>query len=167
MKEILVAPVPRSAIVLGKIAGSSTVAVFNGVAVMTIATLIGAIPAAQLSVGGIMLAVLFMLLISTVFVAIGLSIATQFNSTEGFQLIMNFLIMPIFFLSGAFFPISTAPVWMRIIAHVDPLMYGVEGMRWSLLGISSVPGGISLAVLFGLGTILVLISARLFSRMDV
>lgn len=135
LKEILVAPVSRVGIVLGKIAGSSTIAILNTIIVLIIIVAFGVLPLGQLSGFSVAIALLFMALISFVFVSMGLLIASMVNNVEGYQVIINFLIMPLFFLSGAIFPITDkAPIWMQAISAIDPLRYGVDGMRSALLG---------------------------------
>ena len=135
LKEILVAPVSRAGIVMGKIAGSSTIAIINALIILVIVTAFGVLPLSGITVLGLVATIIFMALISFVFVSVGLLIASMINNIEGFQVIVNFLVMPLFFLSGAIFPIgSTTPLWMRAIATIDPLKYGVDGMRMALLG---------------------------------
>jgi ABC-2 type transport system permease protein len=131
LKEILVAPVLRISIVLGKTIGASTIALINGVAMLLISILMGLV---RIDIN-ILISPLFMLLIAVCFVSIGLIIASRMRSMEGFQTIMSFVVMPIFFLSGALFPLNNVPVWMKIASYADPLTYGIDGMRLSLVGI--------------------------------
>jgi ABC-2 type transport system permease protein len=108
-----------------------------------------------------------MILISFVFVSVGLLIASMINNIEGFQVIINFLVMPLFFLSGAIFPIgATTPLWMQIISAIDPLKYGVDGMRAALLGIGA--GGIYLdmGVMIILAAAFIVVADLAFSRMQ-
>jgi ABC-2 type transport system permease protein len=131
LKEILVAPVLRISIVLGKTIGASTIALINGVTMLLISILMGLV---RIDIN-ILISPLFMLLIAVCFVSIGLIIASRMRSMEGFQTIMSFVVMPIFFLSGALFPLNNVPVWMKIASYADPLTYGIDGMRLSLVGI--------------------------------
>ncbi len=139
MKEILVSPVPRLGIVLGKIAGSTTVSLLAGLVVLAIVVIAGVIPLGMLSIIGIAIALLFMIVISSIFVAIGVIIASTVSSIEAYNVIINFLVLPVFFLSGALFPLSNAPLWMKALAATDPLLYGVDGLRGSLIGIHNSP----------------------------
>jgi len=111
--------------------------------------------------------ILFMILIAIFFAALGTAIASLLDDMQGFQLIMNFLIMPIFFLSGAMFPIETAPKAIQVISNFNPLSYGVIGIRNSLLGISQGNILFNLIILFILATIMLVIGSRLFSKMQV
>ncbi|MDD5163704.1 MAG: ABC transporter permease [Candidatus ainarchaeum sp.] len=165
LKEILVAPVSRTSIVLGKIFGSATISFINGVLIMIIAILIGSISIASLSVFSILLAIIFMILICLAFVSVGIAIASRLNNMEGFQMIMSFLVMPTFFLSGAFIPLQNAPLWMGTIAMFDPLLYGVDGLRGVFLGVSQFPIAIDLGVLAGFCVAMILLSSYLFRRM--
>ncbi|MFH0876355.1 MAG: ABC transporter permease [archaeon] len=165
LKEILVAPVSRTAIVLGKIAGSTTVSLITATAVMIAAAIVGALPVSRLTFANILFSYLFMILISVFFVSLGLAIASRLNNMEGFQMIMNLLVMPLFFLSGAFFPLNEVPWWMRIISSADPLMYGVDGLRGILVGMSRFPIMQNLIVLFSFSTVMILIASYLFNNM--
>jgi ABC-2 type transport system permease protein len=134
LKETLVAPVSRLNIMIGRTLGGATVAVFQGLIVFLIATLGGfRIQNPTL----IPLALIFMFLIALLFTALGTAIASVLSDMQGFQLIMNFLVMPLFFLSGAIFPLQKGlPTILITIAGIDPLSYGVDGLRDSLSGIS-------------------------------
>ena len=164
LKEILVAPVSRTTIALGKIAGSSTISMLNGLMVLIIATLIGAISVSSLTLVSIPLVILFMILISFSFVSLGLIIASKLNNMDGFQLIMGFLVLPLFFLSGAFFPIQNAPTWMQALAFLDPLMYGVDGLRAVLLGVSQLPILLDFTVLVGFSVVMIFVSSLMFRK---
>lgn len=166
LKEILVAPVSRISIVIGKIVGSSTISLINGTLIIIISIIMGALPFGSFSFVSLIMAFVFMILVSFTFVGIGLIIASRLNSMEGFQMIMSFLIMPLFFLSGAFFPLDNAPIWMKSLAYIDPLMYGVDGLRYSFIGVSRLPIVLDLVVLLGFSTVLIGVAAFLFSRMS-
>ena len=163
MKEILVAPISRWSIILGKTLGGSTTAMINGVVMLILALIIGINFS---SIVGILFSLLFMFLISVTFVSFGVAIASKMNDMSGFQVIMNFLIMPMFFLSGALFPIDKTPVWMQTIAHVDPLFYGVDGLRGSLIGISVYPLIVDLAVMIGFCAVMISLGTFLFKRIE-
>lgn len=132
LKETLVAPVSRFSIMLGRTLGGATVATLQGVIILLISLVIGFRPI----LSGILPAFLLMLLIAILFTALGTAIASRLEDMQGFQLIMNFLVMPLFFLSGAFFPLTGLPKTLGIIVKIDPLTYGVDGIRGALIGIS-------------------------------
>lgn len=165
LKEILVSPTSRISIICGKIAGSATISLINGFIILAIAIALGALPAASLSLTSLAAAVLLMVFISVSFISLGLIIASRLDNMEGFQMIMSFLVMPLFFLSGAFFPIDRAPIWMRIFSAVDPLRYGVDGLRGSLIGIAELPLWIDISVLLGFSVGLVLLAGMAFKKM--
>ncbi len=165
MKEILVTPVSRVSIVIGKIAGSATISLVNGMVVLLLTLLVGAVPLSTLTAGHMLVALAFMALIASAVVSIGLIIASLLNNTEGFQLIMNLLVMPLFFISGAVFPMDKVPDWMKTISLIDPLMYGVDGLRGILLGASRFPFLLDLAVLGAFCAAMVAIATYTFSKM--
>ena len=134
LKETLVAPVPRLQIMIGRTLGGATVAMMQGTARAR------RLPARRLparrSCAAVPLAFLFMALIAIVFAALGTAIGSTLKDMQGFQLIMNFLVMPIFFLSGALFPLTNLPTALTIATRLDPLTYGVDGLRGALIGVS-------------------------------
>ncbi len=136
MKEMLVAPISRTRIIIGKTLGGATTSISQALIMLLISFIIGV---RLESFVGFLYAIPIMLLISCSFVAIGTAIASKMNDMHGFQLIVNFLIMPLFFLSGALFPIENLPAWLSFITKINPLTYGVEGLRYSFLGTSSIP----------------------------
>ena len=109
---------------------------------------------------------LFMALIAILFTALGTAIASVLNDMQGFQLIMNFLVMPIFFLSGALFPLNNVPRTLEILAAIDPLSYGVDGLRSALIGASHFGGMVDLAVLGAVSLLCLAFGARMFSRIQ-
>jgi ABC-2 type transport system permease protein len=164
LKETLVAPVSRFQIVFGRTLGGATVATLQGLIVLFISLAIGFRPghAALAPV-----ALVFMFLIALLFTAIGTSIASVLEDMQGFQLIINFTVMPIFFLSGALFPLDGLPAGLDAAATLDPLSYGVDGLRAALTGSShfGVPADF---VVLGLVTFLFLaLGSYLFSRIQV
>jgi len=131
LREILVAPIPRSSIVLGKALSGSTVAFIEGLFVLAFAPFIKInIPLVHL-----LLLLPLMFLIAFVCTSLGIVIAARMTSFEGFGVISNFVIMPMFFLSGAMFPIDNLPHWINFIIRLNPLTYGVDLLRWNTLGI--------------------------------
>jgi len=131
LREILVAPIPRSSIVLGKALSGSTVAFIEGLFVLAFAPFIKIhIPLLNLI---LLLPLIF--LIAFVCTSMGIVIAARMTSFEGFGVISNFVIMPMFFLSGAMFPIDNLPPWISFVIGINPLTYGVDLLRWNILGI--------------------------------
>ncbi len=167
LKEILVAPVSRLSIVLGKVAGSSTISVLTALLILVVVIAIGVLPLSDLSVLGVLAALLFMVLISSTFVAMGLIIAALINNIESFQVLINFLVMPMFLLSGALFPISGAlPVWLDALSHIDPLFYAIDGMRGSLIHFSTYPVLLDAGVALAFAAIFIGAAFVLFKRIQ-
>lgn len=164
LKEILVAPVSRVSIVLGKVLAGMTTGMINAFIILGIGILLGVKIASLL---GVLASVIFILLISMSFVSLGIAFASRMQDMQGFQLIMNFLIMPIWILSGAFFPLEGAPGWLFLISRIDPLTYGVDGLRSSLVGISGMPWLLSIGVLLGFSIAMILLASWLFKRTEV
>ena len=126
LKETLVAPVPRIQIMIGRTLGGATVAMLQGMLVLIVCLLAGFRPHA---VGSLPLALMFMALIAIVFAALGTEIGSTLRDMQGFQLVMNFMIMPTFFLSGALYPLGNLPRAMVVATRIDPLSYGIDGLR--------------------------------------
>ncbi len=164
LKETLVAPVSRTKIMLGRTLGGATVAVIQGTIVLFISIIAGFIFPSPAS---LLLALIFMFLIATLFAALGTAIASLLEDMHGFQLIMNFLIMPLFFLSGALFPLQGLPAVLASIVVLNPLSYGVDGLRAALIGQSQLGIACDLGVLAASSLILVIIGGYLFSKVQV
>jgi len=130
LKEILVAPVSRTSIVIGKALGSGTTALIQGTILLPLAFLVGV----HLSPLSAAIILPLMVLISIGLVCIGLLIASIITSMEGFNFIMSLVVMPIFFTSGALFPLTSAPGWLRVFGYINPLTYGVDALRWATFG---------------------------------
>jgi ABC-2 type transport system permease protein len=126
-KEIMVAPVSRTSIVIGKALGSGTSALIQGAILLPLSFLVGV----HLSPMSFVILIPTMILISIGLVCIGLLIASFITSMEGFNFIMSLVIMPMFFASGALFPLTSAPTWLRDFSYVNPLTYGVDALRWA------------------------------------
>jgi ABC-2 type transport system permease protein len=112
-------------------------------------------------------AMLFMLLIAVVFGAMGTAIGSVLQDMQGFQLIMNFLVMPIFFLSGALFPLTNLPTALRVLTSLDPLSYGIDGLRGSLINATHFGPTMDAVVLCLAASVLLAIGTYLFSRIEV
>ncbi|MCK9597060.1 ABC transporter permease [Candidatus Pacearchaeota archaeon] len=131
LKETLVAPVSRFKIMIGRSLGGATVATFQGIIVFIISFFLGF---RMDNYSMLLAALLFMFIIAFLFTALGTAIASLLEDMQGFQLIMNFLIMPIFFLSGALFPVKDLPPALNSVISLNPLSYGVDGLRGALVG---------------------------------
>ncbi len=123
--SVLVAPVPRSAIVLGKVLGGTTLATIQGLIFLVFAPLVGI----HLTLGSFGLVVLTVFLVSFALTALGFAIAWPMDSTQSFHAVINLFLIPLWLLSGALFPLSGASGWMRALMHINPLTYGVEALR--------------------------------------
>jgi len=134
LQEVLVAPVSRFSIIFGRTLGGATTALIQGFIILVIALGLGVQIA---GVGNLLMTIVFMVLIAFSAVGFGLAVATKLDDFEGFQLIMSLLIMPLLFLSSAFFPVSKQPI-LYTIALVNPLFYMVDGLRGSLLGTANI-----------------------------
>jgi ABC-2 type transport system permease protein len=165
LKETLVAPVSRLNIMIGRTLGGATVAVLQGLIVLLIAILGGFRIQNLLSIP---LAIIFMFLIALLFTALGTAIASVLEDMQGFQLIMNFLVMPLFFLSGAIFPLQKGvPSALLTIARLDPLSYGVDGLRESLSAISNFGLTTDFLVLGSITLLILAIGSYLFSKIQI
>jgi ABC-2 type transport system permease protein len=163
LKEVLVAPVNRFSIILGRSLGGMTTAIIQALIIVAIAVAMGVKIA---SVSGFFLSIVFMILTCATFSGFGLIIATKLSDTQAFMSIMNLVIMPIFFLSGAFFPLQVMPAWLRYIMYIDPLTYGVDGLRGALVGGAAFPLWLDFTVLGVLSIALAGLGAYLFSKME-
>jgi ABC-2 type transport system permease protein len=164
LKETLVAPVSRLQIMAGRTLGGATVAVIQGALILAICLIAGFRPHSWFAIPG---AFLFILLIAIVFAALGTAIGSVLKELQGFQLIMNFLVMPIFFLSGALFPLTNLPKAMTIVTGLDPLTYGVDGLRGTLIGHWQFNPILDLWVLAAIAVAFLGGGAWLFSRIEV
>jgi len=163
LKETLVAPVKRIHIMLGRTLGGATVATFQGIIVFLISLVAGFRPT---TLAMLPLALVFVFLIAFLFTALGTAIASMLEDMQGFQLIMNFLVMPIFFLSGALFPLMGLSKILSTVVKANPLAYGVDGLRYALDGIHSFPLSTDLLVLSLVTVALMFIGSYLFSKIE-
>lgn len=135
LREILVAPIPRSSIAIGKALSGSTVAFIEGLFVLAFAPFIKI----HIPLTNLLLLLPLMFFIAFICTSMGIVIAARMTSFEGFGVISNFVIMPMFFLSGAMFPIDNLPYWISFVIRINPLTYGVDLLRWNTLGIKVFP----------------------------
>jgi len=181
LKETLVAPVPRLHIILGRTLGGATVASMQGLLMLVVCLIAGFRPVHQHAPGtagehnwlAVPVAGIFIVMIAIVFAALGSSIGSTIKDMQGFQVLMNFLVMPLFFLSGALYPLKNLPVVLSWITRADPLAYGIDGLRGVLIGNWQFSYGpqfnflLDFGLLAGLAAIFLGTSAWLFSRIEV
>jgi ABC-2 type transport system permease protein len=181
LKETLVAPVPRLHIILGRTLGGATVASMQGLLMLVVCLIAGFRPVHQHAPGtagehnwlAVPVAGIFIVMIAIVFAALGSSIGSTIKDMQGFQVLMNFLVMPLFFLSGALYPLKNLPVVLSWITRADPLAYGIDGLRGVLIGSWQFSYGpqfnflLDFGLLAGLAAIFLGTSAWLFSRIEV
>ncbi len=164
LKETLVAPVSRISIMLGKTLGGATVAVVQGILIFLICLLVGFRP---VSLAMLPFALLFLFLIAFLFTALATAIASKLDDMQAFPIIMNFIIMPLFFLSGALFSINNFPRAIEILTRLNPLTYGVDGIRGALTGEVHTGYFLDILVLIAVAVIVTAIGSYLFSNVDV
>ena len=163
LKATMVAPVSRIQILAGRTLGGSTAAMVQGMFVFLASLVAGFRPH---SFGGLLLAFLFMALIAVLFNIVGTAIGSVLREFQQGQLAMNLVLAPLFFLSGALFPLSNLPPPLALAVRVDPLTYGVDGLRAALTGATHFSVAVDLAVLSGVVMVVLVIGTYLFSRIQ-
>lgn len=164
LKEVMVTPASRVSIVLGRIAGGATTSIIQALMMLILSVFLGfTLPAIPM----IAAAVVIMLFISIIFICIGLILSSFMKDMHGFNTMTNFIIFPLFLLSGALFPVKNLPVAIQIFAYLDPLTYGVDALRGVLIGYSALGIITDVAVLFVTSAVLIAASAWCFSRGEV
>jgi ABC-2 type transport system permease protein len=164
LKEIMVAPVRRSAIIFGRIVGGLSTSLIQGVSILTVSLFMGFKITNLFS--GIASAFVFMVLISVGFIGLGVAIASKMEDTQGFSLIVQFVLFPSFLLSGAIYPITNFPQWLRWLAYIDPLTYGVDGLRAGLIGFSQFPIFLDLSLLLIFDLAIIVLGSWLFAKTE-
>ncbi len=163
LKEVLVSPLSRVTIFLGKVIGGTTDAMIQA----TIILLIGPLLGITYSPVSILLSMVLIFILTVGLVSIGLTMGSMMESPEGFGLIVSFVVFPLFFLSGALFPIDNLPGWLFPLVLADPVTYGVDGLRNLLLGTSRFPLLVDFSVLIVFSAAMVLIGSKSFERMKI
>jgi ABC-2 type transport system permease protein len=163
LKETMVAPVSRLTIMIGRTLGGATTATIQGIVVFIITIIIGFRP----DVAAVLWGLLFMFGIAIVFTAFGTAVASMMEDMQGFGLIVQLVNMPLFFLSGALFPLTTAPAFIKWIAFFNPLTYGVDGLRGAFTGISQYSLGVDALVVLFITVVFLSIGSWLFSKVEV
>jgi ABC-2 type transport system permease protein len=164
LKETLVAPVPRLHIMIGRTCGAATTSMIQGLLVAVVSVLAGFRPADG---AGIALGFVFLALVAVVFTAVGTTVGSTLKDMQGFQMIMNFLVLPIFFLSGALYPLKHLPTFLTVLTRIDPLTYGVDGLRGALTARAYFSTSLDLLVMVVLAIAVTALGAWRFSRIEV
>jgi ABC-2 type transport system permease protein len=164
LKETLVAPVPRMNIMIGRTLGGATVAFIQGCIIFLITIAAGFRPEQWALLP---LAFVFMALIALLFTAIAMALGSILQDMQAFPIIVNFVVMPMFFLSGALFPLSNLPGPIAILTRLNPLSYGVDGLRGALLGLTEFGFTADIAILGIITAIGLAIGSWLFSRIEI
>ena len=164
LKETLVAPVSRLNIMIGRTLGGATISTLQGVIIFFLTLFIGFRPTNLIMLP---LALVIMFLTALLFTALGTAIASTLEDFQGFQLIMNFLVMPLFFLSGALFPLNDLPGIISVISRINPLSYGVDGLRATLINVAHFGLATDFLVLTGVSILFLSIGSYLFSKIQV
>ena len=170
LKEVLVAPISRTAIFVGKVVGGATDAMVQSLMLLVIGMILartGLIPGLTFGVVQAVLALLVLAITTTSLVSVGLIVGSMMESPEGFQFITSFLIFPTFFLSGALFPIANLPRWLAPFVVIDPLTYSVDALRYVLLDSSHFPLAADLAAMIAFTAITIVVGTFAFERMKV
>lgn len=163
LKEIFVAPVSRVAIVFGRTTGAGTTSLLQALAILVLSIPLGFRP----NLLGIPVAVVVLAAIAVTFIGFGLALASQFSDSQGYSLIVNFVVFPLAFLSGAFYPLENLPLPLEIVGRLNPLTYGIDALRAVLIGYAAYPLWLDLAVLAAAGVGTMVLGAALFERVDV
>ena len=178
LKEVLVAPIDRSAVAIGKSLGGATQAMIQGLILLVLAPIVGV----KLTIESVLLVIPFVFLLAFALSAMGVALASRMRTMQGFQIVMNFLMMPMFFLSGALFPLVALPLWLTILTRLNPATYGIDPIRRIILAPTLPPGtsgdfGLTIAgqvvpmwfdalVLVGFGLVMLGVAVRNFRRRD-
>ncbi|MDE3054565.1 MAG: ABC transporter permease [Gemmatimonadota bacterium] len=170
LKEVLVAPVSRTGIFLGKVVGGATDSLIQAAILLLLGVILsrtGAIAGLRLGVGQLVPGALVLAVTTVAFVSVGLIIGSFMDSPEGFQLVSSFVVFPLFFLSGALFPIDRLPGWLAPFTFLDPLTYAVDALRAVMVGSSHFAFAFDLGVVTAFTVVIVAAGTRAFERMKV
>jgi len=160
-KEVLVAPLSRTTIFAGKMMGGSIDSLLQGSAMLLFGVMLGV----NYSLLNVIYSFVFMLILAAALVSLGLIIGSNMESVEGFQLVVSFLVFPMFFFSGALFPIGNLPKYLLVFTIIDPVTYAVDGLRGLLLGTSQLPILLDLAVLAAYAIVFIAAGTWSFKRL--
>lgn len=160
IRELLVAPIPRTSITIGKTLSGATWAMIQGIVVLALAPLVGV----SLTPLAVVEALLLMAVISVALTGVGIIIASRIASFQGFGVIVNLVLMPMFFLSSAIFPLPWLPDWLKTIIMLNPLTYAIDALRYVTIGLYDFPLALDLGLTIGLGVVLTIGATLLFIR---
>jgi ABC-2 type transport system permease protein len=163
LKEVLVTPLSRTTIFVGKVIGGMTDSMIQA----TFLILIGFLLNVPFTYHSILLTFVILALFSAAMVSLALFIGSFMESPQGFGIISSFIIFPMFLLSGAFYPLTNLPSWMAALTHIDPMTYAVDGLRGVILGTSYFSFTLDLSVLVGFATVMIILGTWSFNRMRV
>jgi len=158
LKEIVVSPISRTSMLLGRVFGGTTIAVSEALLILLFSFVVG-VHVNWINLPAILLA---MILISSILVSLGLTVASFIESFEGFNTIMSFIIMPMFFLSGAIFPLNQMPAWMKPLVYINPMTYGIDIIRTLTIGISYFSLQLDFIVLIACAALMTALGSRAF-----
>lgn len=162
LREILVAPIPRTSVVIGKALAGALISTLQGSIIFLFIPFIGL----HTNILDVILCIFVMIGIGLGLTSVGLCISARMTSFEGFGTINNFVILPLYFTSGAQFPLDRAPHWLRILAHFNPLTYGVDLLRGILLGTWTYNAWLDVAVIAGIAICFMALATRIFERQE-
>jgi ABC-2 type transport system permease protein len=161
LKEVMVTPASRVSIVLGMIAGGATTSIIQALIMLLMSVFLGfRLP----FISDILASIVIMILISMIFINIGLILSSVLRDFHGFSTIINFIVFPLFLLSGALFPVSNLPAPIRVLSYVDPLTYGVDALRGLLIGYCEFSIWLDLIILFSISVVMISASGYFFRR---
>jgi ABC-2 type transport system permease protein len=163
LKETLVAPVSRSRIMIGSALGGATIAALQGTLVLFASLALGFRPYSWALVP---VALVVMAVLAVALACFGTGIASVVNDFQGFQAINNFIVFPLYFLSGALYPLAGIPIGLAIVTGVNPLTYAVDGLRGLLVNISHYPAGLDVVVLMVMTVVLFVSAVYTFGRIE-
>lgn len=161
LKEVLVAPLSRVSIFAGKVLGGCTTVMVQTMALLVIGYFIGLYLAPDV----LLKVFLLLFLLSIALVSLGLCIGANMRSPEGFMLVANFVIWPLFFFSGALFPLSNLPLWLSSITSINPVTYGVDLVRGTVIGIQHFPFWADIGVILTFSVLAIAAGTWSFKRM--
>lgn len=170
LKEVMVAPISRVSMFIGKILGGATDSIIQSFVLLVLGAIfgiIGLIPGLHISIFAFLMSLLILFITTVSLVSIGLIIGSLMESPEGFQLVSSFLLFPLFFLSGALFPINSLPSWLAPLTHINPLTYAVDALRFVILGTSQFHLLFDLAIITGFAVVMIIIGTYSFEKMKI
>jgi len=170
LKEVIVSPMSRTSIFIGKVLGGSTETTIQTVILLLIAIALSAAGLMHgINLNPLTLLLTFIILSITTagMASVGLILGSQMESPEGFELVISFVIFPLFFLSGALYPINNLPPWLAPLTLLDPATYAVDALRATLLGTSTFPMALDIAVITAFTALMITIGTQAFKKMKI